>query len=418
MVREVTMRVLVIGGDGFLGWPQALYLSNKGYDVGVVDNFSRRLWDLECGTESLIPIYPLHERIAVWKELTGKSIEMFIGDITDYEFIGNVIKNFLPKAIVHYGEQRCAPYSMIDRKHALFTQVNNLVGTLNILYAIKEFCPDCHLVKLGTMGEYGTPNIDIEEGFIEIVHNGRKDRLPYPMQPGSFYHLSKVHDSHNIMFACKIWGLRSTDLHQGVVYGVETEETKIDGRLATRFDYDGIWGTVLNRFCVQAAIGHPLTVYGKGGQTRGFIDIRDTMQCIELAILNPPKQGEYRVFNQITEWFSVLELAKLVQKVAKRKGLSVKIKQPPNPRVEAEEHYYNVKHTKLLNLGLKPHYLSDVLLKSILDVVRKYSYRVKEETILPYVNWRNTCNPVGYLNQDISTIFKNSFPHIHYLSRD
>jgi len=393
------MRTLVIGGDGYLGWPQAMYLSNRGYEVGVVDNFSRRMWDLECGTDSLTPITSLHERIAVWKAITGKEIEMFIGDITDYNFISHVIEKFEPEAIVHYGEQRCAPYSMIDRKHAIFTQVNNIVGTLNILYAIKELCPQCHLVKLGTMGEYGTPNIDIEEGFIEITQNGRKDRLPYPKQPGSFYHLSKVHDSHNIMFACKNWGLRSTDLNQGVVYGVETDETKMDERLATRFDYDGIWGTALNRFCVQAAIGHPITVYGKGGQTRGFLDIKDTMRCIELAILNPPRPGEYRVFNQFTEQFKVYELAQLVQEISLKKGLEATILHVQNPRVEAEEHYYNAKHTRLQELGLQPHYLSDVLLDSLIDVVKKYSYRVIEETILPYVNWRATHNPMGYVKR-------------------
>jgi len=390
------MRVLVIGGDGYLGWPQAMYLSNRGHDVGVVDNFSRRAWDLEGGTDSLIPLYSMHDRISAWKDITGKTIAMFIGDITDFDFIGEVARQFAPQAIVHFGEQRAAPYSMIDRKHAVFTQVNNIVGTLNLLYVIREYCPDCHLVKLGTMGEYGTPNIDIEEGFIEITKNGRKDILPFPKQPGSFYHLSKVHDSHNIMFVCKIWGLRSTDLNQGIVYGVETDETRLSDVLGTRFDYDGIWGTVLNRYCVQAVIGHPLTVYGKGGQTRGFLDIRDTMQCIELSILNPPRPGEYRVFNQFTEQFTVAQLAELVKEVSRKKGIMVEITHPEDPRVEAEEHYYNAKHTKLLDLGLKPHYLSDVLLDSVFDAVYRHRDRVKKETLLPYVNWRNSRNPSGY----------------------
>ena len=285
---------------------------------------------------------------------------------------------------------------MIDREHAVFTQTNNVIGTLNLLYAIKDFCPEAHLVKLGTMGEYGTPNIDIEEGFIEITHNGRKDVLPYPKQPGSFYHLSKVHDSHNIMFACKIWGIRSTDLNQGVVYGVKTDETVLDDGLATRFDYDGVWGTVLNRYCVEAALGKPLTVYGKGGQTRGFLDIRDTLRCIELAIIKPPRPGEYRVFNQITEQFSVLDLANLVQQIGGRKGLDVAIDHLPDPRVEAEVHYYNAKHTKLLDLGLVPHNLCDVLLDSIMDVVIRYRDRVREDTLLPQVNWRSTRNPSSY----------------------
>jgi UDP-sulfoquinovose synthase len=270
------------------------------------------------------------------------------------------------------------------------------VGTLNLLYAMKEFCPEAHLVKLGTMGEYGTPNIDIEEGFIEITHKGRKDVLPYPKQPGSFYHLSKVHDSHNIMFACKTWGIRSTDLNQGVVYGVKTDETILDDGLATRFDYDGIWGTVLNRYCVEAAIGRPLTVYGRGGQTRGFLDIRDTLRCIELAILKPPRPGEYRVFNQFTEQFSILDLANLVQQIGSRKRLKAAINHLPNPRVESEQHYYNAKHTKLLDLGLVPHSLSHSLLDSLMGVAIRYRDQVREDTLLPQVNWRSTRSPSSY----------------------
>jgi UDP-sulfoquinovose synthase len=382
------MKVLVIGGDGYCGWATALHLSNRGYEVGILDSLVRRYWDAKLGVDTLTPITSIHKRIQRWQDLTGKSLDLFVGDITDYDFLYKVLKQFEPEAIVHFGEQRSAPYSMIDREHAVLTQVNNVVGTLNILYAMKEDFPDCHLVKLGTMGEYGTPNIDIEEGYITIEHNGRKDTLPYPKQPGSFYHLSKVHDSHNIHFACKIWGLRATDLNQGVVYGVLTEETGMDEMLINRLDYDGIFGTALNRFCIQAAIGHPLTVYGKGGQTRGFLDIRDTVRCVELAIANPAEPGQFRVFNQFTEQFSVGDLAMMVKKAGIAMGLDVEVNHLDNPRVELEQHYFNPKNTKLLDLGLQPHYLSDSLLDSLLHFASKYKHRVDMKQILPKVSWR------------------------------
>ncbi len=386
------MRVLVLGGDGYCGWPTSCYLSKRGFDVGIVDSFVRRLWDYELGVQTLTPIRSLNERLRIWKEKTGRTIEVFVGDITNYDFLSGVVTQFGPEAIVHFGEQRAAPYSMIDREHAVFTQVNNIVGTLNVLFALKDYAENCHLVKLGTMGEYGTPNIDIEEGFIEIHHNGRRDVLPYPKQPGSFYHLSKVHDSHNIMFVCKIWGLRATDLNQGVVYGTTTEELDLDEGLINRFDYDEVFGTALNRFCVEAAIDHPLTVYGKGGQTRGFLDIRDTVRCIEIACLNPPRPGEYRVFNQFTEQFTVLELAQLVKEAAAKLGIKVRIDYLPDPRVEAEEHYYNAKHTKLVELGLQPHFLSDSLLDSLLNIAIKYVNRIDPEMIMPRIEWRRTRN--------------------------
>jgi UDP-sulfoquinovose synthase len=386
------MKICVLGGDGYCGWATALYLSGQGHAVAVVDNFLRRQWDFELGAQTLTPIQPLADRLRVWQELTGKSIEQFIGDVNDYEFLSGVIESFQPEAVVHFAEQRSAPYSMIDRKHAVFTQVNNVVGTLNLLFALRELRPDCHLVKLGTMGEYGTPNIDIEEGYIRIEHNGRSDVLPYPKQPGSFYHLSKVHDSHNMMFACKIWGLRATDLNQGVVYGTVTDEVVLDEALINRFDYDEVFGTVLNRFCVQAAAGHALTVYGKGGQTRGFLDIRDTVRCVEIACMNPAKPGECRVFNQFTEQFSVLDLAKMVQAAAWKLGMRVEIEHIPTPRVESEEHYYNAKHSKLIDLGLQPHYLSDSLLDSLMNIAIRYQDRIDTSLFLPQVQWRNTRN--------------------------
>lgn len=382
------MKVLVIGGDGYCGWATALHLSNRGYEVGILDSLVRRHWDAKLGVDTLTPIASIHHRIQRWQDLTGKSIDLFVGDITDYDFLIKTLRQFEPEAIVHFGEQRSAPYSMIDREHAVLTQVNNVVGTLNLLYAMKEDFPDCHLVKLGTMGEYGTPNIDIEEGYITIEHNGRKDTLPYPKQPGSFYHLSKVHDSHNIHFACKIWGIRATDLNQGVVYGVLTDETGMDEMLINRLDYDGVFGTALNRFCIQAAIGHPLTVYGKGGQTRGFLDIRDTVRCVELAIANPADAGQFRVFNQFTELFSVGDLAMMVKKAGTALGLSVEVNHLENPRIELEQHYFNAKNTKLLDLGLQPHFLSDSLLDSLLNFATKYKNRVDDRQILPKVSWR------------------------------
>lgn len=382
------MRILVAGGDGFCGWPTALYFSERGHEVAILDNMIRRQWDEELGSNSLTPIFSLEDRVRAWENESGKAMKLYVGDLLDYGFVESVFREFLPDAIVHYAEQRSAPYSMIDREHAVFTQTNNVVGTLNVLYAMKDVVPDCHLIKLGTMGEYGTPNIDIEEGYIKVQHNGREDILPYPKQPFSMYHLSKVHDSHNVMFACKSWGIRATDLNQGVVYGLWTDETKRSEALYNRVDYDGVFGTALNRFCIQAAVGHDLTVYGTGGQTRAFLDIRDTLQCVELAALNPADRGEFRVFNQFTEQFSVLELAERVQRVAAEMGLSAKIAHLPNPRVEKEEHYYNAVHTKLMDLGLKPHLLSDETIRDLILTAERYRDRVDFSVIAPSATWR------------------------------
>ncbi|HWB31283.1 MAG TPA: NAD-dependent epimerase/dehydratase family protein [Vicinamibacterales bacterium] len=382
------MKIMVLGGDGYCGWATALYLSKRGHTVSIVDNFARRQWDHELGAQTLTPIASLADRLRIWQARTRLTIASYAGDVCDYDFLVEAIKETRPDAIVHFAEQRAAPYSMIDRKHAVFTQVNNVVGTLNLLFAMKEIVPDCHLVKLGTMGEYGTPNIDIEEGYLEITHNGRKDVLPFPKQPGSFYHLSKVHDSHNIMFACRIWGIRATDLNQGVVYGTITDEVALDEALINRFDYDEVFGTVLNRFCVQATVGHPLTVYGTGGQTRGYLDIRDTVRCIELACLNPAAPGECRVYNQFTEQFTVLQLAEMVKAAGTKLGLKVTIDHLPDPRVELESHYYNAKHSKLIDLGLQPHLLGQGLLDSLMNVAVRYKDRVDQSLFLPKVNWR------------------------------
>jgi len=382
------MKILILGGDGYLGWPTAMYLTERGHEVGVLDNFAKRRWEMELNVEPLIPIHTLHDRVKAWNEVSGRALSLFVGDLRNYGAVKEAVQSFGPEAIVHYGEQPSAPYSMIDHDRAVFTQTNNLSGTLNVLWALREFAPDCHLVKLGTMGEYGTPNIDIEEGFLEIEYKGRKDVLPYPKQAGSIYHLSKVHDSHNILFACRAWSLRSTDLNQGVVYGIETDETQRDERLATSFHYDEVFGTALNRFCVQAVAGIPLTVYGRGGQTRGFLNIRDTLRCVELSILNPPRAGEYRVFNQFTEMFNVLGLAELVKQQAEKLGLTVQIEHLENPRVEAEAHYYNPRHQKLIDLGLVPHLLSEVLLKSMINRIKEHADRTKPDIIPPHVRWR------------------------------
>jgi UDP-sulfoquinovose synthase len=389
------MKILILGGDGYCGWPTALHLSDSGHEVAIVDNLCRRRFDEdELGPTTLTPIRPLEERVQAWQEVSGRTIGVEIGDLLDYDFLARVVADFGPAAIVHYAEQRSAPYSMIDREHAVFTQHNNVIGNLNLLYAIKEQAPEAHLVKLGTMGEYGTPNIDIEEGYLEIEHKGRSDRLPYPKLPPSFYHCSKVHDSTNIHFACRVWGLRATDLNQGVVYGTVTAQTERDPRLVNRFDYDDVFGTALNRFCVQAAIGHPLTVYGTGGQTRGYLDIRDTVRCIELACLNPAQAGEMRVFNQFTEQFSVRELADLVVKASVELGIRAEVKAIANPRVEAHEHYYNAAHTALLDLGLEPHFLGESLLDSLVNIAIEHRERVEHDLILPRVDWRRAHNPL------------------------
>jgi UDP-sulfoquinovose synthase len=382
------MRVLILGGDGYLGWATAMHFSSRGHDVHCVDNYLRRRAVREQGSDSLTPIPgSLPDRAAIWRSATGHEIGVTEGDVCDWSVLERVIRDLEPEAIVHYGEMPSAPYSMKSREHAVFTQYNNVIGTLNVLWAMRDHIPETHLVKLGTMGEYGTPNIDIEEGFIEVTHEGRRDTLPFPKMPGSLYHASKVHDSTNIHLACRAWDLRATDLNQGVVYGILTDEARADERLLTRFDYDEAFGTSLNRFCLQAVIGHPLTVYGRGGQTRGYLNIVDTLQCVELAVTNPPDRGEYRVFNQFTEQFSLMELADLVQRAGGEYGLSVEVRHLENPRVEAEEHYYNPKHTKLMDLGLKPHHLSETLIESMFAIIEQYRDRILPDVILPQTRW-------------------------------
>jgi UDP-sulfoquinovose synthase len=381
------VRILVLGGDGYLGWPTAMHFSNAGHEVAVVDNFAKRQWELEEGIAPLVPISTLHRRVACWREATGKTIGLHVGDLCNHRFTDQVIDGFHPEAIVHYAEQPSAPYSMQSRGTAVYTQSNNIVGTLNLLFTMRRRCPDAHLVKLGTMGEYGTPNIDIEEGYLTVTHKGRTDTLPFPKQPGSFYHLSKVHDSHNIAFACRIWGIRATDLNQGVVYGIDTDQTKLHPDLRTSFHYDDVFGTVLNRFLIQACLGVPLTVYGKGGQTRGFLNIRDTLQCVDLAVRNPAKPGEFRVFNQFTEQFSVNDLANKVVAAGARAGLKVTIAHLKNPRIELEDHYYNAMHSKLADLGLVPNLLTDAVMDGMLQAVRRHAAQADPAFANPKITW-------------------------------
>lgn len=384
------MRILILGGDGYLGWPTAMHFSARGDEVMVIDNFAKRRWELEEGIEPLRPIPTLHRRIAKWQEITGKTIQLAVGDLCNHRFVYNIFETFEPEAIIHYGEQPSAPYSMQSRETAVYTQTNNVVGNLNVMFAMQKTCPDAHLVKLGTMGEYGTPNIDIEEGWLELDHNGRHDRVLFPKKPHSFYHLSKVHDSHNVEFGCRVWGMRVTDLNQGVVYGIDTDEILLDEEFLTSFHYDDVFGTVLNRFLVQAAVGSPLTVYGSGTQTRGFLNIRDTIRCVELAVDSPAKQGELRIFNQFTEQFSVMELAEMVKATGERAGLEVSIDHLTNPRTEQESHYYNAKHSKLIDMGLEPHLLTAQALDNMFASIRANCTHVNSQVFTPRVKWQNS----------------------------
>ncbi len=382
------MKILILGGDGYLGWPTALYLSNKGHKVFIIDNYLRRKIAKETDSEPLTDNPELPERIKVWEEVSGKKISFEVGDCCDYEFLSKVMKEFKPECVVHYAEQPSAPYSMIGQPEAALTVNNNLIATLNVILAVKDFAPEAHIVKLGTMGEYGTPNIDIEEGWIDIEHKGRKDKFLFPRAAGSLYHTTKVMDTDMIWFYIRTYGLRVTDLMQGPVYGIHTPETLMDKRLLPHFNYDDIFGTVLNRFIVQAVFGYPLTVYGKGGQTRGYLNLNDTLQCVELSIMNPAKQGELRIFNQFVETFTVNELAEKVKKVGDKLGLNVQIKNIENPRKELEDHYYNPTHTGLTDIGLKAHLLTDEVMEQMIKQILEFKDKIDENKIMPRVRWK------------------------------
>jgi len=394
------MRVFIAGVDGYLGWPLAMYLTKRGHIVAGADNYLRRDWVQEMSSQSAAPISRMTERLEAFRDNFDSNMRFFKGDLTNYNFVENAFRSFKPDAIVHLGEMPSAPYSMIDVEHTTWTQVNNIVGTLNILYAMRDICPESHLVKLGTMGEYGTPNIDIPEGFFEIEYRGRKDRLPFPRQANSWYHQTKVHDSNNVTFACKVWGLRSTDIMQGVVFGTRIAEMGDDPRLLTRFDFDQCFGTAINRFCCQAVIGEPITPFGKGGQRRGFLPLVDSMQCMTIAVENPPGEGEYRVFNQFQEVYGISELADMVHKVAGELGISSEVRAVENPRKESEEHYYNPDHQHLFDLGYKPATDVESEIAVILKDLTSWQERIeaRREVLMPDVRWDGRREKVSYID--------------------
>lgn len=393
------MRVFIAGVDGYLGWSLAQHLAKRGHKVAGADNYVRRDWVAEMGSQSATPIRRMTERLEAFRENFEQNLLFFRGDLADTDFVMNIFRHFRPEAIVHLGENPSAPYSMIDVHHAIFTHKNNLFGTINILFAMRDVCPDSHLVKLGTMGEYGTPNVDIPEGFFTIEYRGRTDTLPFPRQAGSWYHQTKVHDSNNVMMACRLWGLSSTDIMQGVVYGTRIDAMGDDERLLTRFDFDQCFGTAINRYCAQSVVGEPLTPYGKGHQRRGFLPLRDSMQCLTLALENPPAKGEYRVFNQFEEVYDLTELAYKVQKIAREIGLDVEVKNVENPRMELEEHYYNPDHQHLLDLGYQPTHDMEAELRIVLSDLVKHRSRIEArmEALLPDIRWDGSRKPVEYI---------------------
>ncbi len=386
------MKVFIAGIDGYLGWPLAQYLTSRGHEVAGMDKMLRREWVEEMGSVSALPVYSREERLEAFREKYGKDLDFRVGDLLDYEALKAFFEEFQPEAIIHLGQMPSAPYSMIDQKHCVWTQQNNVISNLNILWAMREVCPDAHLLKLGTMGEYGTPNVDIPEGFFEVEFRGRKDRLPFPRQAASFYHQSKVHDSNNTMYACKIWGLRATDVMQGVVFGTRIDEMGDDPRLRSRLDFDQAFGTAINRFCCQAVINHPLTIFGRGHQKRGFLPLRDSMQCMAITIENPPEAGEYRVFNQFEETYSIIELVDMVQEVSAEVGLDVDVYEYENPRNEAAEHYYNPDRQHLINLGYVPTHDVKAEMKIMLTDLKEHRERIleKKEILVPDIRWDGT----------------------------
>lgn len=413
--------ILILGGDGYLGWPTAMYFSSRGYAVTVVDNYFRRNACTELDVGMLYPVPTLQERAKIWYEKTGREIKVVIKDLTDAEHMRSLFngrveyswavdKTFsgIPETIIHYAEQPSAPYSLINYKYANITVANNLLITNNLVWALRDFSRDSHVIHIGTMGEYGTPNIDIEEGWLEIAHKGRKDKFLFPRQASSLYHTTKIMDTDLFWFGVRMWDLKVTDLMQGPVYGIETEESEISSQwsvdsnqwsvvssqseseirhLRTIFNYDEIFGTIINRFITQAVLGYPLTVYGKGGQTRGYLNIKDTLQCVHKSEQTPAKGGELRIFNQIMETFTANELAEKTQRVGQKLGYDVQINHLENPRKEAEEHYYNPTYQGLLDIGVQPHYLTDEVMEQMFRVVEQYKENIRSDVIFRGIKW-------------------------------
>ena len=381
------MRILILGGDGYLGWPMAMHFAVRGHEVTVVDNYLRRTIATETDSEALIQGPNLKVRADIFEANFGNKVNVRIGDCSDMNFMDRIVKETAPETIIHFAEQPSAPYSMMGQDEASKTFQNNLGVTFNLIWAVINHAPDAHIVKLGTMGEYGTPNIDIEEGWLNVEHNGREHKFLYPRQAGSLYHTTKVLDTDLLWFYVRLYELRVTDLMQGPVYGIYTSESVADDQLLPNFHYDDIFGTVVNRFICQAVAGIPLTVFGQGGQTRGYLNIQDTMQCIELASANPAARGELRIFNQFTEQFSVNELAEKVAAAASLHGIKTKIKSIPNPRIEMEDHYYNAKHTGLVDLGLKPTLMTTEVLADLTHAVLSRKDQISESRAMPRVRW-------------------------------
>jgi UDP-sulfoquinovose synthase len=397
------MRMFIAGMDGYLGWSLAQHLARRGHEIAGADALMRRSWVEEMGSVSAIPIASIDDRLLALRQHTGQSVPFWQDDLRDYEVVRRIFLEFQPEAVIHLGECPSAPYSMIDRERTLFVQLNNLTTTFNLLFAMRDLAPNAHLLKLGTMGEYGTPNIDIAEGFFEIEYRGRKDRVPFPRQAPSWYHWSKVHGSNNIMFACKIWGLRATDVMQGVVFGTQINGMSDDPRFRTRLDFDQCFGTAINRFACQAIIGHPLTPYGAGGQGRGFLPLRDSMQCLTLALENPPDPGEYRVFNQFEEVYRIRALADIVQNAATDLGLTAGIAPVENPRapVERHDHHYAPDHHRLRELGYQPTHDVATEVQIMLRDLLPHQERVARhrQALLPSVHWDGRRHRVSFLDR-------------------